>query len=276
MDRYNSLTDYAAAKHRVFTNQTAGDVAILNAGDQIVSSWAEGLRAHVVQFSTRRQLDEGLFLRGNDLVSRTKDGERVLVTRDEMKLRGTHNVENVLAAFAAGLACGAAPESLREAVRSFQSVEHRLEEVAEINGVRFINDSKATSVDATMKALEAFAGDKGKVVLILGGRGKQAPYSPLAPLVSERVRKMILIGEDAPAIERDLRAAAPLEHASDMHDSVARGFAAAKPGDVVLLAPACASFDMFESFEHRGRVFKDEVLNLSERGTSPTVREGSV
>jgi len=276
LDRYDSLMDYAAAKHNVFRNQTPGDVAILNADDEIVSSWADGLRAHVVQFSVKRELEEGLFLRGRDLISHTKDGERVLVTRDEMHLRGTHNVENVLAAMAAGLACGAAPDSLRETVRQFRPVEHRLEEVAEINGVRFFNDSKATSVDATMKALEAFAGDKGKVMLILGGRGKQAPYSPLAPLVSERVRKMILIGEDAPAIERDLGPAAPFEHASDMHDAVARGFAAAKPGDVVLLAPACASFDMFESFEHRGRIFKEEVLNLSKRGTSPTVREGSV
>ena len=276
MDRYDSLQDYAAAKHNVFRNQTPGDVAILNADDETVSSWAGGLRAHVVQFSVKRELEEGLFLRGRDLISHTKDGERVLVTRDEMHLRGTHNVENVLAALAAGLACGAAPDSLRETVRRFHPVEHRLEEVAEINGVRFFNDSKATSVDATMKALEAFAGDKGKLVLILGGRGKQAPYSPLRPLVSERVRQMILIGEDAPAIERDLGSAAPFEHVSDMHDAVRRGFAAAKPGDVVLLAPACASFDMFESFEHRGRVFKDEVLNLSERGTSPTVREGSV
>src|SRR6266850_1762738 len=268
MDRYDSLRDYAAAKHNVFRNQTRGDVAILNADDEIVSSWADGLRAHVVQFSVKHELEEGLFLRGRDLISHTKDGERVLMTREEMKLKGTHNVENVLAAMAAGLACGAAPASLRETVRRFRPVEHRLEEVAEINGVRFFNDSKATSVDATMKALEAFAGDKGKVVLILGGRGKQAPYSPLAPLVSERVRRMILIGEDAPAIERDLGPAAPFEHASDMHDAVARGFAAAKPGDVVLLAPACASFDMFESFEHRGRVFKDEVSSLEFRVSS--------
>jgi UDP-N-acetylmuramoylalanine--D-glutamate ligase len=262
MDRYDSMTDYAAAKHRVFMNQTAGDVAILNADDQIVSSWAQGLRAHVVNFSTQRELEEGLFLLGRDLVSRTRDGERVLLTRDEMQLRGTHNVENVLAAMAAGRACGADPESLRETVRRFRPVEHRLEEVAEVKGVRFFNDSKATSVDATMKALEAFAGERGKVVLIVGGRGKQAPYSPLAPLVRELVRKMILIGEDAPAIERELSSAAPFEHAPDMHDAVSRAFAAASPGDVVLLAPACASFDMFESFEQRGRVFKDEVKNL--------------
>ena len=262
MDRYESLLDYAAAKHRIFANQTPSDVAILNADDEIVSSWVKGLRPQVVQFSTRRELEEGLFLRGSDLVSRTKDAERVLVTRDEMRLRGTHNVENVLAAMAAGLACGAPPESLRETVRSFRPVEHRLEEVAEINGVRFFNDSKATSVDAAMKALEAFAADRGKVVLILGGRGKQAPYSPLARLISERVRKMILIGEDAPVIELELKSFAPFEHATDMHDAVTRAFAAAESGDVVLLAPACASFDMFESFEHRGRVFKEEVSSL--------------
>jgi len=275
MDRYDSLMDYAGAKHRVFTNQAAGDVAILNADDAIVSSWADGLRAHVVQFSVKRELDEGLFLRGRELVSRTTEDERVLMTRNELHLRGTHNVENVLAAMAVGLACGAPPESLRETVRHFRPVEHRLEEVAEVNGVRFFNDSKATSVDATMKALEAFADDPGKIVLILGGRGKQAPYSPLAPLIGERVRKMILIGEDAPTIEHELKDAAPFEDATEMHDAVARAFAAAKPGDVVLLAPACASFDMFESFEHRGRLFKDEVSSLKSQVPSSANEQGS-
>src|SRR4029078_1211867 len=128
-------------------------------------------------------------------------------------------------------------------------VEHRLEEVAEITGVRFINDSKATSVDATMKALEAFDDQQGKVILILGGRGKQAPYAPLAELIKSRVRKMILIGEDANTIEAELGDIAPFEHASNMHNAVAKSFAVAEPGDVVLLAPACASFDMFDSFE---------------------------
>jgi UDP-N-acetylmuramoylalanine--D-glutamate ligase len=263
MDRYESLMDYAAAKHNIFRNQTTADVAVLNADDAIVSSWARGLRAHVVQFSVRRELDEGLFLRGHDLVSRTKDGERVLMSRREMKLRGTHNVENVLAALAAGLACGAAPQSLRETVRNFAPVEHRLEEVTEIDGVRFINDSKATSVDAAAKALDAFAGEAGKIVLILGGKGKHAPYAPLAELIKASVRKMILIGEDAKTIESEVGTAAPYEFALDMRDAVQKGFAAAKAGDVVLLAPACASFDMFESFEHRGRVFKDEVLRCA-------------
>ena len=269
MDRYESLMDYAAAKHRIFANQTAGDVAILNADDEIVSSWANGLRAHVVQFSVQRELSEGMFLRGRDLISRgqapfltAQAPERVVMSRDDLRLQGLHNVENVLAAAAAGLACGVAPESLRETVRNFRPVEHRLEEVAEIDGVRFYNDSKATSVDATIKALEAFAEDVGKIVLILGGLGKKAPYTPLAELVKARVRKLILIGEDAPTIERELGDAAPSEHATTMADAVHRGFAAARRGDIVLLAPACASFDMFKSFEHRGQVFKKEVLGL--------------
>jgi UDP-N-acetylmuramoylalanine--D-glutamate ligase len=267
MDRYETLMDYAAAKHRIFRNQTAGDVAILNADDEIVTSWAQGLRAHVVAFSVRRELEEGMFLRnGRELVSRTREGERVLITRDEMHLRGLHNAENVLAAMAAGLACGAEPEGMRETVKRFKPVEHRLEFVEEIKGVKFYNDSKATSVDATLKALEAFAGEEGKVVLILGGKGKQAPYAPLAPLVRARVRKLILIGEDADTIERELKGEAPIERAADMTRAVRCAREAAEPGDIVLLAPACASFDMFKSFEHRGQVFKKAVKEMQESG----------
>jgi len=153
-------------------------------------------------------------------------------------------------------------------VKDFNPVEHRLEFVEEIEGVRFYNDSKATSVDATLKALEAFANDAGKLVLILGGKGKKAPYAPLEPLVRAKVRKLVLIGEDADTIARELGESAPFERAADMKDAVARSFAAAERGDVVLLAPACASFDMFESFEHRGRIFKDQVgfLAKAQRG----------
>jgi UDP-N-acetylmuramoylalanine--D-glutamate ligase len=264
MDRYELFTDYAAAKHRIFRNQQAGDVAILNADDETVATWADGLRAHVVQFSVRRELHEGLFLRGGrELVSRTKDAERVLLYREEMNLRGLHNVENALAALAAGLACGAAPDSMRETVHRFRPVEHRLEHVENIEGVKFYNDSKATSVDATLKALEAFDDEKGKIVLILGGRGKHAPYAPLAKLIRERARKLILIGEDALTIERELGNEAATERAGDMADAVRRAFKAAEAGDIVLLAPACASFDMFKSFEHRGEVFKEEVEKIA-------------
>jgi len=270
MDRYESLTDYAAAKHRIFMNQTPSDVAVLNADDEIVSSWAKGLRAHVVQFSVARELAEGLFLRGEELISRTTAGEKVLLRRDEMQLRGQHNVENALAALAAGLACGAGPESMRGTISRFKPVEHRLEFVRELGDVKFYNDSKATSVDATVKALEAFASEPGKIVLILGGKGKHAPYTPLAPLVKAQARKLILIGEDAETIARELGEYAPHQRASDMNDAVNRAFANAQPGDVVLLAPACASFDMFESFEQRGKVFKDVVQGLTSKTQGPS------
>ncbi|MGH9875736.1 MAG: UDP-N-acetylmuramoyl-L-alanine--D-glutamate ligase [Pyrinomonadaceae bacterium] len=270
MDRYESFTDYAAAKHRIFMNQGPGDIAILNADDEIVSSWAKGLRAHVTRFSVNRELEEGLFLRGREVVSRAPGGERVLLMSDEMKLRGLHNVENVLAAVAAGLACGAAPDSMRETIRKFEPVEHRLEFVAEVDGIKFYNDSKATSVDATVKALEAFADEAGKIVLILGGRGKKASYAPLASLVRERVRKLILVGEDAETIEDELGDLAPNERARDMGEAVRLSFQAAQAGDTVLLAPACASFDMFETYEHRGRVFKKEVQSLKSKVQSPS------
>ncbi len=255
MDRYETFNDYAAAKHRIFMNQTAEDTAVLNADDATVSSWASGLRATVMQFSVRKEVENGVFLRGRELIYRGQ----VLLNVDERKLRGMHNVENVAAAFAAGIAAGASIESMNGTARRFDPVEHRLEFVTEFGGVTFYNDSKATSVDATLKALEAFAAERGKVVLILGGRGKKAPYAPLEPLVRTKVRKLVLIGEDADTIANELGTSAPFERASDMKDAVTRSFAAAEKGDVVLLAPACASFDMFESFEHRGRVFKDEV-----------------
>jgi UDP-N-acetylmuramoylalanine--D-glutamate ligase len=262
MDRYESFNDYAAAKHRIFMNQASSDCAVLNADDPTVSSWADGLRATVAEFSVRKELAEGVFLRGDELISRRDGGEQVVLRPSEMKLRGLHNVENVAAAIAAGIAAGASLESMRETVLRFNPVEHRLEYVAELVGVKFYNDSKATSVDATLKALEAFVTEQGKVVLILGGRGKKAPYAPLAELVKTNVRKLILIGEDSDTIAAELGEFAELDRASDMSDAVKRSFSAAEKGDVVLLAPACASFDMFDSFEHRGKVFKEEVVNL--------------
>jgi UDP-N-acetylmuramoylalanine--D-glutamate ligase len=276
MDRYESLTDYAAAKHNIFRNQEAGDVAILSADDEIISSWASGLRAHVTFFSTRRELEEGLFLRaGHELVSRTREGERVLLTRDDIRLRGLHNVENVLAALAAGLACGADPDSMRETVRDFKPVEHRLEFVAEVGGVAFYNDSKATNVDAAVKAFEAFADEAGKVVMILGGRGKNAPYAPLAPLVERKARALILIGEDADRIESELKSFAPVLRATDMADAVRLASEAARPGDIVLLAPACASFDMFENYGQRGRVFKEAVRSTRQLAVSSQPEEAA-
>lgn len=265
MDRYDFFSDYAAAKHRLFMNQTADDVAILNADDEITASWAKGLKANVVLFSVRKELDEGLFLRNRELVCRANGKEKVLTTRDEIFVRGLHNVENVLAGFAAGLACGASPESMRETVANFKGVEHRIEFVEEIEGVKFYNDSKATSVDATLKALEALSEEDGEIVLILGGRGKNAPYSPLIPLIEKKVRALVLIGEDAENIENQLKGTAEIVRADLMPDAVKKCFEAAEKGDSVLLAPACASFDMFDTFEHRGKEFKNSVVDLKNK-----------
>lgn len=263
LDRYDLFSDYAAAKHRIFMNQTPEDLAVLNADNEVTAGWSSGLRAHVAMFSVAKELDEGLFLRGRELVSRSGGKERVLTTRDEIAIRGLHNVENVLAAMAAGLACGASPESMRETVASFRGVEHRIEFVDEVGGVRFYNDSKATSVDATLKALEALGEDAGKIVLLIGGRGKNAPYSPLVPLIEKSVRALIVYGEDGDNIASQLAGHAPIERAGSMADAVRLASDAAEAGDSVLLAPACASFDMFGSFEERGRAFKAEVAKLA-------------
>jgi UDP-N-acetylmuramoylalanine--D-glutamate ligase len=265
LDRYDFFSDYAAAKHRLFMNQTAEDVAILNADDEVTASWASGLKANVVLFSTARELEEGLFLRGRDLICRANGKEKVLTTKDAMNLRGLHNIQNVLASLAAGLACGAAPDSMCETIRQFRAVEHRLEFVTEIEGVKFYNDSKATSVDATLKAVEALSEEDGKIILILGGRGKNAPYQPLAELIKKKVRKLVLIGEDTENIESQLKNYAEIVRADSMTDAVQKSFQNAESGDFVLLAPACASFDMFKSYEERGTVFKGEVLRLTEK-----------
>ena len=262
LDRYESFQDYAAAKHRIFMNQTADDTAIVNADDEITSSWAKGLRAKVVLFSVRTELEEGYYLQGRNLVRRDRGIETVLMSREDIRLKGTHNVENVLAAVAAGTACGVSVDSMRETVRNFFGVEHRMEFVACIDGVSFYNDSKATSVDATVKALTALAEEIGKVVLILGGRGKNAPYAPLAELIEQNVRALIVIGEDAENIAIQLAGATEILEAATLEEAVSAALGIAEAGDSVLLAPACASFDMFKSFEERGTVFKRAVSQL--------------
>jgi UDP-N-acetylmuramoylalanine--D-glutamate ligase len=268
LDRYDFFSDYAAAKHRLLMNQTADDVAILNADDEITASWVKGLKANVVLFSVKKELAEGLFLRRRDLVCRANGKEKILTTRDEIFLRGLHNVENILAGLAAGLACGASPDSMRETVKNFKGVEHRIEFVADIKGVKFYNDSKATSVDATLKALEALSEEAGKTILILGGRGKNAPYEPLIDLIEKSVRTLVLIGEDADNIESQLKNHAEIIRATTMPDAVVKSFENAEDGDHVLFAPACASFDMFDSYEQRGKIFKQEVLQLQEKAVS--------
>lgn len=256
LDRYDSMADYAAAKANIFRNQTADDVAVLNADNDWSMREGEKTAARRICFSRLRELDEGIFLRGDAIIERSATGERVLLTRADIPLPGDHNVENVMAALAAGLACGASVDSMRQTVRKFKGVEHRLEFVAEINGVKFYNDSKATNVDAAIKCLEAFAGG---VIVILGGKDKGGDFAPLVPLVRDRCEHVILIGAAADKIEAALAETKPLHRAATMPDAVKLGLKLGQPGNVVLLAPACASFDMFDNYEHRGRVFKEAV-----------------
>ncbi len=257
LDRYNSMDDYAAAKANIFRNQTSEDLAVLNADDERVA--AMNTKAHKTFFSCKQALDEGIFLRGDDVIARANGMEKTLISRHEIGLRGAHNLENVMATLAVGLACGAAPDAMRETIRNFKGVEHRLEFVAEINGVKFYNDSKATNVDSTIKALEAF--DRG-MLLILGGKDKGGDYAPLAPLIQSRCEHVILIGAAADKIAAALQNTKPLHRAATLPDAVKLGNELANAGDVVLLAPACASFDMFDNYEHRGRVFKEAVMQL--------------
>lgn len=259
LDRYDSMDSYAGAKRNIFRNQTTGDVAVLNADDERVIALGDLSGAEKFYFSRKRQLDAGIFLDGDRMVMVEDEGRTELIRRDEIRLKGDHNLENVMAALGLGLACGADPEAMRSAVADFPGVEHRLEFVVTIRGVDFYNDSKATNVDAAIKALESF---NVPVVAILGGKDKGSDYAPLRPLLEKRSKEVILIGAATEKIAAALEGAVDLTRAQSMSEAVSKAFAAAQPGSVVLLAPACASFDMFDNYEHRGRVFKTAVAEL--------------
>ncbi len=259
MDRYSSFDDYSAAKRRIFMNQRASDFAVLNADDPRTAALAGQVAATAVLFSRRGPLEHGAFVRAGELVYRGPDGERPLCRREDIRLKGEHNVENVLAAAAIALLGGVDPASVRETVREFRGVEHRLEWVADIDGVSYFNDSKATNVDAAVKSLEAFPGG---VHLILGGRDKGGDFTALRPLAAERVRRAVLIGEAAGKIAQALSGAVETARADTLPEAVALCRKHAAAGEVVLLAPAAASFDMFQDYEHRGRVFKQAVADL--------------
>ncbi len=256
LDRYNSMDEYAEAKANIFRNQTPDDYAVLNFDHDRVAKMSTRTRARIVYFSRQREIDEGVFLRGDEIIHRVAGREQVLVPRNEIPLRGDHNLENVMAALGVGLACGASPDSMRKTVGDFKGVEHRLEFVAEIDGVKFYNDSKATNVDAAIKSIEAFPGG---LIVILGGKDKGSDYSPLAPLVRRRCEQIILIGSAADKVAAALENTKPIHRAATMQEAVEMGIKLSEPGNTVLLAPACASFDMFDNYEHRGRVFKEAV-----------------
>ncbi|HTA52144.1 MAG TPA: UDP-N-acetylmuramoyl-L-alanine--D-glutamate ligase [Candidatus Acidoferrum sp.] len=261
LDRHASFADYATAKMRLFENQLERDIAILNADDPEVTKRMPA-KSHVFWFSRQKRVAEGAFLAGDQIIFRHEGSETLIAKRSDILLRGDHNVENVLAACAAAYLAGATPVAIANGVKTFRGVEHRLEFVGEIGGAQFYNDSKATNVDAALKAIEAFP---GPLVLILGGKDKGSPYTPLAEPLRTRARAAVLIGESAEKIARDLGDAVPTVQAGTLERAVEIAAERLQPGDVVLLAPACSSFDQFENYEHRGRAFKQLVAQLKEK-----------
>jgi UDP-N-acetylmuramoylalanine--D-glutamate ligase len=261
LDRHGSFEAYWAAKARITEFQTGEDFLVLNAEDVKAQGVAAKSKAQIYWFSGKRRVKQGAFVHGESVFFCASEGAQpeAVMPVAEIPLAGAHNVENVLAAVCAARLAGVSSEVIRGAVAGFKAVEHRLEFVSEVGGVRYFNDSKATNVDATMKAVEAFPGG---VWLILGGKDKDSDYTTLAPLLRERVKTVITIGSAAEKIERELAGVTKIESAETLERAVRLAAKQAVAGDTVLLAPACASFDQFKNYEERGRVFKALVLGL--------------
>ena len=258
LDRHITFEEYAGAKMRMFENQLEKDIALLNADDPEVTKRMPA-KPKIFWFSRQKRVATGAFLRDDQIIFRHEGSEVELARLADIQLRGQHNVENVLASCAAAYLAGAVPAAIAAGVKSFRGVEHRLEFVAELSGVQYYNDSKATNVDAAVKAVEAFP---GPLVVILGGRDKGGPYAPLRELLHERARLALLIGESAEKIAADLGDAVAFENAGTLQQALHIAARHVQPGDTVLLAPACSSFDQFENYEHRGRVFKELVTQM--------------
>ena len=262
LDRHGTFENYALAKERIFAAQNASDdtqdALVLNADNPRAAAAAPRARSRVYWFSAQHEVPRGAWVRDKRVVYRAEEGAAVedIMALEAIQLKGAHNVENVLAAACAARLAGVPADAVRRAIESFEAVEHRLEFVATVNGVHFYNDSKATNVDATAKAVEAFPGG---IHLILGGKDKGSDYSTLNNLLKDRVRAVYTIGSAAAKIESQLRGVIPLRSCETLEAAVAAAADAARSGEVVLLAPACSSFDQFENYEHRGRVFKQLV-----------------
>jgi UDP-N-acetylmuramoylalanine--D-glutamate ligase len=263
LDRHGTFENYALAKERIFSAQTQADCLVLNADNARAAGAAARSAATVYWFSIEEPVAQGAWVADGQVVFRAQSLGGVesaiepILPLQSIPLKGAHNVENVLAAVCAARLAGASAEAIARAVAGFRAVEHRLEYVATDNGVDYYNDSKATNVDAAAKAIAAFS---GCIHLILGGKDKNSNYADLSDLVRRRVKMVYTIGSAAAKIEMQLRGVVPLTSCETLENAIAAARKAAHPGDVVLLSPACSSFDQFESYEHRGRVFKELVF----------------
>ena len=261
LDRHRTFEAYLEAKARIFANQTASDCAVLNADDALTRGLAGRTRADVVWFSRRLPIDHGVFVRDGWIAAKLNGHTETICPLSEIFLRGQHNVENVLAATACALWCGLPPEVIRRGIARFRGVAHRIELVRDLRGVQYFNDSKGTNVASTIKALESFS---EPIVLIAGGVGKGQDWVPLAEAARGRVTQAIVLGEDGPKIGAAFAAVGvSVRPAPSMEAAINTARDAATAGEVVLLSPACASFDMFDNYEHRGDVFRALVQGLA-------------
>jgi UDP-N-acetylmuramoylalanine--D-glutamate ligase len=258
LDRHGTFENYALAKERIFLEQTQNDCCVLNADNPRAAAAADRSKASVYWFSLKHAVEQGAWVDNNSIVFRSSPtaAPETIAPLTSIPLKGDHNIENVLASVCAARLAGASVESIRKAVEEFKAVEHRLEFVATVNGIDVYNDSKATNVDATAKAIAAFPGN---IHLILGGKDKNSDYTELNDLLRARVKAVYTIGSAAAKIESHLRGIVPIHSCETLDKAVAAIAAAAHPGDIILLAPACSSFDQFENYEQRGRVFKQLV-----------------
>ncbi|MGB9835535.1 MAG: UDP-N-acetylmuramoyl-L-alanine--D-glutamate ligase [Candidatus Saccharicenans sp.] len=258
LDWHKTLDNYLQAKKKLFWHQLPTDRVVLNRDDRLLWPWRKEKEIEVYGFSRKHRVSRGCYLEDSTIFLVDRGKKPVLRTSD-IRLRGVHNQENVMAAVLAAYLAGAPIPVIRRTVKNFRGLEHRLEEVARIKGVLFVNDSKATTVAATIKAIQSF---DQPIILILGGRDKGGDFSPLRRALKNRVKKVLLIGEAKEKIKKAIEGICPIEEASSFRELVRKGYEAARPGDLVLLAPACTSWDMFRNFEERGRLFKKEVRLL--------------
>jgi len=270
LDRHKTLAAYIAAKSRIFENQTELDAAVLNQDDPKSTGYVPE-KPQVFWFSGGNDVQQGACVRGKDIFVLRGKVEEFVMKLDEVSLPGAHNVENVLAAIITARLAGVSPRAIGEAVRSFKGVEHRLEFVTEIAGVRYYNDSKATNVDATLKALDAFP---GRILIILGGKDKDSDYTALQKSLREKAILALLIGAASEKIETQITGSVAIERAGTLNRAVELASQAAQPGDIVLLAPACASFDQFQNYEQRGQVFKELVRGLERKSSGNSAGKG--
>ncbi len=270
LDRYAGLADYLAAKRRIFANQGPGDVAVLNAADPASAASPTAARRRL--FSRTGPVADGAWLRdGLVIESAPGEPERELFARADLPLAGEHNLENAMAAALLSRALGASPEAVRAGIRGFQGLPHRMQLVEVAGGVAWYDDSKGTNAAATERSLEGLP--DGRVHLILGGKPKGEDPAALRAPVAAKAKRVYLIGEAAAELERGLAGAAPLERCGTLERAVASAAERAEPGDVVLLSPACASFDQFDNYAHRGREFRRLVATIVRNGGPPDGQE---